>query len=452
MSQGARDLLIRGIAAAKAREKAEARFFLEWVLRTDASRQQKAQAWLWLSEITDQPREKRNCLEEALAFDPSNSSARRGLAILDGRLDPADIIDPDHPPAPPHEEASQPVKTHRFVCQQCGGKMAFRPDGSSLQCEYCSYEETPFAVMSAGTMLQEQDFTVAMATAKGHARPVGAQPFTCQGCGASFLLAPSVLSLTCPYCGSAHVAELSDTRQIIPPEGLISFGVSRQEARHTFHKWCDAEGLRGKAKVTPVRGLYVPAWTFDLSGEIRWQCYVYGDGGAGVDLGGIQVSISGSNRSRRLVREEGSHLVYEDDILVPASHRLPADLLLQEAERFSLSDVVAYDQAFLADWPAEVYDVSVSDASLVARRVTLEKARSSLKMRVNATLGNVKDLQLNTSGVVVESFKLILLPLWVARYRYKDEIFHVLINGQTGEIRAQRPNNWLRRFFDRLLG
>jgi hypothetical protein len=44
-----RDLLTRGIAAAKAGNREEARFYLEWVLITEATEEQRLQAWLWLS-------------------------------------------------------------------------------------------------------------------------------------------------------------------------------------------------------------------------------------------------------------------------------------------------------------------------------------------------------------------------------------------------------------------
>ncbi len=450
MSDSARDLLSRGIAAAKAHERDEARFYLERALRTDADRQQKAQAWLWLSEITDDPAEKRNCLEHALAFEPSNVLARRGLAIVDGRLDPAEIVDPDRLPATSQEEPSRSVKMQRFVCQRCGGKMGFKPDSKSLQCQYCDFEQTLFAAMTEGAMVQEHDFVVAMATAKGHARPVGMQPFTCQGCGATFLLGSTILSLTCPYCGSAHVVRLTETRRLIPPEGLIPFAVSQQDARRAFHQWMDKKGMRDEVKVSPLRGLYLPAWTFDLSGEIRWQCYTYRDEGIGIDTGGIQLTLPGSRRSRKLVREEGSHLVYENDILVPASHTLPPELLVERAGNSPLSDVIAYDEAYLADWPAEIYEISVSDASLVARRRALDKARHFITTRVNATLGYVKDLHFNTSGLVVESFKLILIPGWTARYRYEDTIYRVLVDGQTGEVRAQEPRSWLRKLFGNL--
>jgi ribosomal protein S27AE len=448
MSESARDLLIRGIAAAKAKEKDEARFYLEWVLRTDADRQQRAQAWLWLSELNEDQAEKRNCLEEALAIDPTNALARRGLAVLDGRLDPADIIDPDHLPATPQDEPSQSVKTQRFVCQQCGGKMAFKPDGKSLRCEFCGYEQTLFAAVNEGAMVQEHDFIVAMATAKGHCKPVGMHPFECKGCGASFLLASSALSLSCGYCGSAHVVELSETRQLIPPEGLIPFGVSEQEAQRAFHGWLQEKGLQRKTEITPMRGFYLPIWTFDLVGEVRWQCQTYGDDSIDFDVGGIPMSLS--TNSRRLVQEEGNYPVIEDDILVPASHKLPAELLMDVAKGFALSEVVPYDEAYLADWPAGVYEISVSDASLVARREMLENTRCSIRTHVNAALDYVKDLRLNTSGVIVESFKLLLLPIWVARYRNEGQVYHVVVNGQTGKVVAQEPRNLLRKFVNNL--
>ena len=48
MSQSARDLLVHGIAAAKAKDLREAHFYLEWVLQTDADRRQQIDAWWWI--------------------------------------------------------------------------------------------------------------------------------------------------------------------------------------------------------------------------------------------------------------------------------------------------------------------------------------------------------------------------------------------------------------------
>jgi Tfp pilus assembly protein PilF len=44
MSDGARDLLVRGIAAAKAGERDEARHYLEWALRQEPSSDEQIEA------------------------------------------------------------------------------------------------------------------------------------------------------------------------------------------------------------------------------------------------------------------------------------------------------------------------------------------------------------------------------------------------------------------------
>jgi DNA-directed RNA polymerase subunit RPC12/RpoP len=446
MSGAAEDLLTRGIAAAKANQKDEARHYLEWVLQTDADRRQQVQAWLWLSGVMDDPKEKRNCLEEVLVRDPSNRMARRGLAMLDGRLKPEDLVDPNQrrPAAP-----TQAVTAQRMVCPKCGGKMAYAPDGRSLRCEYCAQQERKQALSaSQGAELQEHDFVVALATAKGHTHPVKMHAFTCEGCGADFILAPDVLSLNCSYCGSAHVADVSEVRELIPPEGVIPFAIRREEAQRAFREWLVKKKMR-KAKITPVRGVYLPAWTFDMSGEIRWVCYVNRDEGPSVDIGGIPISLGGgSSSSRKLVKEEGTHLVYEDDLLILATKKLTVDLVKKEVDKFLLGDVMPYEHGYLADWPAEAYQITVADASLMARGKMLKKAKSALDIRLSARLESVRDLQLNTSGVTVDSFKLILLPFWIARYRHQDKVYYLLVNGQTGKVRAQMPRNLIQKFFD----
>jgi hypothetical protein len=121
-SDSIRDLLVRGVAAAKGGYKDEARFFLEWVLRKDAPEDAKIDAWWWLSQVADEPAEVRRYLEEVLGRQPSHPQARRALAVLDGRLAPSSIVDPDHLPPVlseaegPAREAEQAEASLRFTC------------------------------------------------------------------------------------------------------------------------------------------------------------------------------------------------------------------------------------------------------------------------------------------------------------------------------------------------
>ena len=73
------DLLNQGITALKAGRKAEARALLARLLQQDP---RDEQAWLWLSGAVETDEERRRCLERALALNPGNQAARRGLARL----------------------------------------------------------------------------------------------------------------------------------------------------------------------------------------------------------------------------------------------------------------------------------------------------------------------------------------------------------------------------------
>ena len=85
MTDSIRDLLVRGIAAAKAQDKDEACFFLEWVLRLDPPLDERLEALYWLNEASDNSKKKRDCLEEILARRPTDYRARRSLAVLEGK-------------------------------------------------------------------------------------------------------------------------------------------------------------------------------------------------------------------------------------------------------------------------------------------------------------------------------------------------------------------------------
>ncbi len=179
------DLLSRGRAAAKAGEKAETRRYLERLLNLDPPSDERMEALYWLSEVSDDPREQRELLESILAANLGDVRARRKLAILDGRLRPEEIVDPDRVAAPASSDP-QAARTRSFTCPQCGGRMTFAPDGQNLVCEFCESRQHIFAAQTP----VEEDFLVALATAKAQRRPLAANIVTCGGCSAVFILPP----------------------------------------------------------------------------------------------------------------------------------------------------------------------------------------------------------------------------------------------------------------------
>jgi len=434
-----RSQLVRGIAAAKAGDKAEARRYLERLL-TDyaATHTEKAQAYIWLTELTDDMTEKRAHLEQALACDPNNAVARRGLAVLEGRLKPEDIIDPDQQSAQEQvagastQKTPQPVDARRFVCPQCGGVMGFEPGDTSVRCTYCGHRQTIFSALKDGLLVEEHDFIVALATAKGHALPPGMHVCQCKGCQAKLVLTRE-LSTHCPYCGSSHIVEI-ETPEMVQPEGIIPFAVTVEDAEKTFRRWLDKNVKGNRVRTTRVRGLYLPAWTFDISKTIRWR--------------GVEPDNNGYGGYQKRVHE-GSYYLLEDDVLVPATHTLPQDLF-GVFEKFLLKETVPYDSAYLANWPTMLYEISVSDASLLARQIVLKKGNKAAHMQAIARVPNIQNFQTFPGEMSVLSYKLVVLPFWIANYRHEDNVYTVVINGQTKRVSGQKPSGVLKKLFGSL--
>ena len=180
----------------KAGELTWARRYAERALLQADDIDTKVKAHYILSRTTDDLVEKRGFLETVLAYDPTHAEARRALAILDGKLKPEDIVDANKLPA--QERGEQQARADRFTCPQCGARRIFAPDGISLHCEHCGYNDS----LADKGIANESDFFVAMATAKGHRKATNTLIFHCNGCGAEFILAPGVISASCAYCDS----------------------------------------------------------------------------------------------------------------------------------------------------------------------------------------------------------------------------------------------------------
>jgi hypothetical protein len=82
--------------------------------------------WLWLSATTEDLDEQRDFLERALAADPTNAAARRGLVMLSDKLDKSRLSEEGKGFQPRRPvEPQEAIVLQAFTCAQCGGRMEF---------------------------------------------------------------------------------------------------------------------------------------------------------------------------------------------------------------------------------------------------------------------------------------------------------------------------------------
>jgi hypothetical protein len=413
-----RQLLKSGIIDAKTGHRESARRYLDRAVYISSDHDVLAEAWFWMSEVLDDPAEKRKALENCLAHDLQHARARRSLALLDGKLKAGEIIDPDHlPPAPAGLRAAN---AERFMCPKCGGRMSFASDGHSLVCEYCTRNQQFIA--QPGTA-EEKDFLIAMATARGHGRPLDQQVFHCEGCGCEFILPPGQISFTCIYCGSPHVVNWDSEEQLLAPDGILPHSFDRQRADQILTEWMQSNCIKPEAACDSPRGVYLPLWTFDMGGEIDYV-------GETVDQDDLQF---GRNRPK-MVRVNDSYPVQINDLPIPASRKLSA-VFLKLIPGFELRGIKPYNPRYLASWPAEVYDIPMAEASLDARAQALSRYKRTLP----GLLDSIKIISTSSAKMTVESFRLNLLPVWVTEIQFGGRQHLVLVNGQNGTVASDLP-------------
>jgi len=427
MSNITHDLLVHGTAAAKAGDTLEAERYFKWLLRLNPTMREMIEAYNWLAELAKDPQVKRNYLDEILARNPGDNRARRKLAILNGEINPEEIIDPDRIIS---DKFVQPVEgdIERFLCPDCSARMVFNPDGDSLVCENCGTQKNLDGQILKKNPQQGASFTAAMATRVGHTIPVQARIILCRGCGAEFQLTPDRLSGNCPYCDTSYAERDAVEKQIISPDHLIPFRIGIKEVREALKTWIKSGAFSEEPWVAVPRGYYFPIWTFDVGGQINWTCRI--------------------RQNDRWETLSDSRVLLHNDIPVLATNHLP-DAVGSILNSYDTSKAILYDPRYLSNWPAETYQITIGDASLSARKIALEREKLQITQQYDKP---ISDLSIDGSSMAVNTYKLILLPIWLTTYVYNKTNYQVAINGQNAIVIGQYPDqglsDWIGNIFN----
>ena len=130
-------VLREGIQAVKSRDYERANKLLNQAAHIKTT---DARPWLWLADTTEDPRQKQDYLESAVAADPSNRLARRALALFIGKISPSNILqEGEGVHIQPREDLLETQTKNAFICPQCGASLSFNTHTKSQECRYCGY-------------------------------------------------------------------------------------------------------------------------------------------------------------------------------------------------------------------------------------------------------------------------------------------------------------------------
>jgi len=339
-------------------------------------------------------------------------------------------------PAPVEEDVEGPKTTR---CRSCGAAARFDVNAGRLACPFCGWQDAAAEVV--GRSAEAGEFTQASLAAGKQGFGVDRRELSCEQCGAAIALDEGVLSASCPFCASNQInvreqAEASGLR----PTALVRFSVLPKDISTAVKTWLGTGwfhpgGLGSVASVDRFMGIYLPYWTFSAKLDSDWKAEV------GTSRTESYRDSDGNHRTRTVIdwnwRSGHVHLDLRDT-LIPGTTKV-SETLLGRIAAFEMGDLVTYDAGLLAGWGAQTYDRSLPDAWEMGRHAMRERARSACHSDTGSS--HVRSFSM-TADLDDESWRHVLLPVYVSAYRFADRTFVVVANGQTGEVAGQKPVAW----------
>jgi hypothetical protein len=230
---------------------------------------------------------------------------------------------------------------------------------------------------------------------------------------------------------------------------LLPFKISETQVRESIRRWYGSRWfapnkLKNAALTDTVKGLYIPYWTFDAQVHADWTAesgYYYYETESYTDANGKR-----QTRQVRKIRWQWSSGALDhffDDELVPASRGVQPDLL-RKVEPFPTKELSPYNAGFLSGWVVERYQIDLVAAAQHAREIMDQKITGLCAAEVPGDTHRNLDVDTDYSQ---QTFKHILVPLWLLTYNYGPRNFQVVINGFTGTIAGKYPKSWVKIFF-----
>jgi hypothetical protein len=239
----------------------------------------------------------------------------------------------------------------------------------------------------------------------------------------------------------------------ITPQSLLPFKITTGDVRDNIKRWIAGKWfapgvLKKRALVDQLKGLYIPYWTFDAQVHCPWEA----EAGYHYYVSETYRDNQGKSQTRQVQKTRWEHAQgqidhFFDDEPVPGTHGIDLGLL-KGVEPFPTKELVPYDTAYLSGHVVEHYQIVLVDAAKQSRNSMHRQLESLCGAQVPGdTYRNLRIFP-TYSG---ETFKHILVPVWLLTYTFGKKTFQVVANGYTGVMSGQYPKSFWKIAFVVLL-
>lgn len=236
----------------------------------------------------------------------------------------------------------------------------------------------------------------------------------CAACGGSIVYDVKAAGGACLFCGSVALSAVASEEPLPVPHASIPLTVSDADADGQFRAWAGSSWWYPRELrllEIKVRPMLLPAWRFTSHLETHWA--------------GLESAATRSGKRPTSGLDE-----IDTSVMVPASGGLSQTELFG-LQPYDESAATAWkeDQGFVWEPPQLTeHGARVRAHDLMARwhAGRIESERGLISCNVSPVVDD-------------EDVRLLMLPIYIGAFRYRDKPWRFVINAQTGEVVGDAP-------------
>ena len=334
-----------------------------------------------------------------------------------------------------------------YRCPNCNGALEYNPVSDKMECAHCGggftmqemeadkQREYDYAVVKDASVLDEQPDNTTTDDADEAEHNIYASKdtmdckiYSCTSCGAELVVSDTEISTWCAYCGQPTIV-YNRVSEELKPDYIIPFKITREQAINDIRKKIRRGIFLPKSvkhfEIEKVRGIYLPYFLFDVHYRNNQKLYI----GENVKETGVKVILRGYWLTAECEFEK---------LCCDASSYV-SDELSQRLEPFDYSELKDFHTAYLSGFYAERNNMSEKDLMDVVHKRCGEMYDAGVDKELHAFLGYHRDVRITHPKCRVLNADYVLLPVWFLTFRYRNQPYTIVMNGQSGKVIGTSP-------------
>lgn len=328
-------------------------------------------------------------------------------------------------------------------CPNCGHPLAFDPAHGKLSCAGCGQTFESGEPAEDGAQFHRHDFRAELARLDSESESAEVLTLICPGCAAEIVLPPNMTAARCPYCATPVNGAAQSSRKL-RPASLLPFRITEEQARAEYDKWLKSRwflpgAVLKESHLTGIAGNYLPFWIYDFDTHTSYTGmrgdYYYVTVSYTAQENGKTVTKTRQERRTRWWPAAGTVSNVFRNRLITATRSAPAELL-DELEPWDLEALEPYGDEYIRGFQMESYSVPLADGFDTAAQRAEPEIEAAIRRDIGGDEQRIYSADVDYRDI---RFRHVLLPVWLAGYRYREKNYIFTVNARTGEVQGERP-------------